>query len=811
MLKKLALTMLLCAPLFAVAAKPAKPSAAKTPEPAVVSAAASADWPEFGKYPVPDAPYTATLRSVSLEDLLQRDILPLGTYKGTPQLAAKRAWLDQNYYATLAARKVWHPGTGPSTHEFQGPITWDIVPIPQAAPPPCDQPQPTGYDAESCRYVNTLFKDVKDPAKAKALREQARKGRDVWFKGTFGNQDEQYLHFSRTVPNGIDDIWYPWLDTRERKIRFTKYGVINDPDCSEGDASTNWWDKCPDPHSSGVLGYRKYFADPTKDDGKVVFDPATSPYQADELKKNKRFIVGHPCVQCHVAFDPTNPPADPNNPKWENINALIGNQYINQPTMFFQGAPEDSLARIALQAGRRGTIDTSLVANDFQNNPGTQNNIMDFQNRRVFTEMMKDPITGEIKAGRTQHVLKGGEDTVGDHLALIRVYVNIGMCTEECWAPNFPAPGTYFGDKASQRPFRIKQCAQDCDAWNYADHKMDDLAAFLVTGGPTYLVKAKDVDGRPGAGFINTALVPKGRKIFARECAGCHSSLLAPENVRADKAALERFYEGHIFGNEDYWQTEFTEAERNTPEFQAKYLAKDKAGKLRPKQFAEKDVFGQDWLGSDELTPFNIIGTNMCRALHDNHSTGHIFEEFSSENYKQRPSPGSVPEVINRMVPGLGGVKVGERKIDGGSGYLRNISLLSVWATAPFLHNNAIGEQTFLKDGKTLDYTVNGRVKQFELAFDELMMSDNPNDNPHRPQKISVTDRDFKLAPREDGQGPIKLPVAKGTPLANFTSSDPHHPLFMKCDDPIENKGHQFGISLSKDDKLALREFLKMM
>ncbi len=80
-------------------------------------------------------------------------------------------------------------------------------------------------------------------AAAEKARAQVRRGRDVWFKGTFGNQDEIYLHFSRTTPNGIKDIYYPWLDTRERKHRFTKYGVINDPDCTEGDASTYWWDK----------------------------------------------------------------------------------------------------------------------------------------------------------------------------------------------------------------------------------------------------------------------------------------------------------------------------------------------------------------------------------------------------------------------------------------------------------------------------------------------------------------------------------------------------------------------------------------
>ena len=779
-------------------------------------------WTEAGKYPVPNTPYRHTLRSVALEDLDARGQLPLGIYKGTPELNAKRKWYDDNFYATLAARKVWPDGAQHWSTPWQGERPWGFAPIPQAAPPPCDQPQPTGYDAESCRYVNSLFTDLArtDPAKAQAARERVRRGRDVWFKGTFGNQDEIYLHFSRTTPNGIDDIWYPWLDTRERSQRFTKYGLINDPDCTEGDASTYFWDKCPDPHSSGVLGYRKYHADPIKDaTGNVTFNPYTAPYEADELKKNKRFVIGHPCVQCHVGFDPTHPPANPNEPKWENLSATIGNQHIKQPEMFFQGAPEDSLARIALQAGRAGTIDTSLVANDFQNNPGTQNNIMDFQNRRVFKHRMKDPVTGEIREGLTQNVLKGGEDSVGDHLALIRVYVNIGMCTEECWTPNFPTPGSFFGEKSRQKPFSIAQCAKACEPWNYADAKMDDLAAFLVTGGPTYLMAAQDVDGKPGSAFIALDKVPAGRKVFARECAGCHSTKVAPENVRADRAALERFYDGHVFGKEDYWTYEFSEAERNDAGFIAQHLVKGADGKLRPKQFVaalEKGgndgaVYGQDWLGNDEPTPFNIVGTNKCRAMHDHHNEGHIWEEFSSLDYKERKSPGSVPKVLNRMFPLVGGTTWGEKEITGGPGYYRNISLLSVWATAPFLHNNAIGETTTAADGKTLDTTVAGRIKQFEMAYDELMRSDNPKEPGARPEKITKVDRDFWLAPREDGQGFIKLPVHAGRPIAHFASSDPHHPLFMKCDDLVENKGHQFGVSLSAEEKLALREFLKLM
>lgn len=799
MVKRLLWALLLSSPV-ALAAPPAAPAPYASPGGA-------------GLYPVPDAPYTATYRSISLDDLVRLN-LTTGTWQGSPKVQKDRAWYDAHFYDTLAARKVWRDGSSPPHYPpFQGPITWDIVPIPQAPPPPCDQPQPTGYDAESCRYVNQLFKDLAktNPAAAQLAREQVRRGRDVWFKGSFGNQDEEYLHTTRTV--GKDNVWYPWLDTRERKHRFTKWGMINDPDCTEGDASTHWYDRCPDAHSSGVLGYRKYYQDPTRDaSGKVTFDPATSPYRKDELQKNLRYVLGGPCVQCHVAFDPTNPPKDPNQPKWENIHATIGNQYTMQPMQYVMGTPQDSLSRQVLGLGHRvGTIDTSLVATDFQHNPGTQNNIMDFSNKRLFEEQMKDPVTGKISKARTRHVLKGGEDSVGEHLALIRVYVNIGMCTEECWTPKFPKPGTFFGDQARQKPFDIAQCAKDCEAWNYADAKMPELASFLMTGGPTYLLKATDVDGTPGSAFIDLARVPQGRKVFARECAGCHSSKFAPDNVRADKAALERYYEGHVFGAEDYWQYEFSEAERNSAAFQAKYLAKDpQSGRLRPRQFVGKDFLGQDWLANDEPVPFNIIGTNMCRAMHDNHNAGHIWEQFASETFRQRPSPGSVPQVLNRMVPGLGGRMMGEKKIEGGSGYLRNFSLLSAWATAPFLHNNAIGELTHLKNG-AIDYTVRGRVKQFEIAFDELLTSDNPNVTPHRPQKISVTDRDIKLAPREDQQGPIRLTVKKGTPIAAFTSSDPHSPLFMKCDDLVENKGHQFGVSLSKDDKLALREFLKLM
>lgn len=766
--------------------------------------------PEFG---APTEGFSRHLRSVAVDDLVERGRIT-GVYEGSPQYKERAQWFADNYYSTLAAKKVWHEGTSPATHERAGPITWDIVPIPQEAPPPCDQPQSTKYDEEGCRIANSLFKDLEaeDPAKAQQMRDMVRRGRDVWFKGTFGNQDLNEIHLARTI--GQENMHYAeWMHTKHRPYRFSKWGLINDPDCEQGDASSFWLDKCKDPKSSGVLGYRKYFKDPEVDGaGQVVFDPRSTPYTEGEMQAQRRFAIGHPCVQCHVAFDPTNPPQNPNEPEWGNITGHIGNQYVNQPlAAFLSAVPRDHFAVQAVAAARPGTVDTSLNPNDFMHNPGTQNNITDFMNKRIFQHEMKDPFSGELSTAPTMHVLKGGEDSVGERLALLRVYINIGMCTEECWVPNFPVPGAFFGEDAAQKPMRIEQCARDCDAWNYADAKMTDMAIYLLAGGPYYLMNATDVDGTPGSAYIDTSKIPQGRKVFTRNCARCHSTRVPPDAIVGDQDALEKFYEGHVFGSEQFWELEFDPVLRESDMFKAKYLKADANGHVRPAQFASDDAFGQDWLGNDEREPFNEIGTNSCRARHDNHNEGQIWEEFASETYRASPRAGSVPKRFNRMVPVLGGREFGEQEIGpGGPGYLRNISLLSVWAHAPFLHNNAIGELTYLDDG-AIDYTVKGRVEQYHLAMRELLTSDNPDDEPHRRPKTMLTTEKVMVAPREDGQGFIKLPVKKGTPVAYFASSDPHKPLFQKCDDLVENKGHQFGVDLSADDKLALTEFLKLM
>src|SRR5262245_42323953 len=144
-------------------------------------------------------------------------------------------------------------------------------------------------------------------------------GRDVWFNSTFGGEK----FFTLILPNAPFNlpIGLDLVLTTPRDVRFNTWGVINDPDCTDGNAWTGGLDICPDPNASGVVGVRK-FPNPTFDPGAPV-GPTNEP-----------FLVGVACAGCHAGLDPSNPPADPNHPSWSNIHATVGNQYLDSGKIF---------------------------------------------------------------------------------------------------------------------------------------------------------------------------------------------------------------------------------------------------------------------------------------------------------------------------------------------------------------------------------------------------------------------------------------------------------------------------------------------
>ncbi len=250
------------------------------------------------------------------------------------------------------------------------------------------------------------------------------------------------------------------------------------------------------------------------------------------------------------------------------------------------------------------------------------------------------------KESGVHHILKGGEDSIGKLEAIQRVYFNIGSCSEQCWVNHFSDLRQLDPQQRNfgQTPFDIGQCRRDCPNFRAIEDRLPDIFNFLASkeAHATDLQVARgQVKGDASYSYealvtdlekdFGSGAVERGRTVFAENCARCHSSI--PETV------------GNEFKNRDF--------------------RKVAANGLR-----------EDWLGSDQPVKATEVGTYRCRALHSNHMAGHIYQQYGSETLrKQAPDPN---------------IKEGR---DGGRGYYRSISLLSLWAHAPFMHNNAIGPE----------------------------------------------------------------------------------------------------------------------
>lgn len=568
------------------------------------------------------------------------------------------------------------------------------------------------------------------------LNASERAGREIWYKATAGNGRFHTYTFQQRVGVLID--WFRVLKSDERDDRFKAWGMINDPGCcvpgSDGCPAksmeeTYGFDWCPgdaellsyvgragyrdpacdykdagadsaDPHnrskdqrqascdlafgtSTGALGFRK-FPNQRFDrkrwlavNGGAATWQGYSKHLADGSIEPP-FLIGTSCGSCHIAFDPLNPPQDPAHPQWANIKGAVGNQFTRISEVLASGMAPSTLEFQVFAHARPGTSDTSAIPTDQINNPGTINAIINTNRRPTFAsevvnkwrKVVECPAGADATAcwcepgkdgkcwqrsTRTEvavhHILKGGEDSIGALEAVQRVYLNIGACAEQCWINHLTdlrqadPQQRNFG----QTPFDIGQCRRDCPSFRAVEDRLQNIMDFLSSAETDatdlQVARANELKKKnPAARYeapdfiadlekeFGAGAVPRGREVFAANCARCHSSI-------AEK-------DGGPFANRDF-------------------RALDAKTGLRA-----------DWMGNDQATPVSEVGTFRCRALHSNHMAGHVWQEYASETLRSRAPDPNVRE------PG-----------DGGRGSYRNISLLSVWAHAPFLHNNAMGPE----------------------------------------------------------------------------------------------------------------------
>jgi hypothetical protein len=772
-----------------------------------------------------------------------------------------------------------------------------------------DEAQRAGLDAVSLKAADEdWFHDMDGAIK---LSPEQIKGRNTWLVWTGGN-DRFWDELTRLTFGSFDLLKilssHPSLKY-SRDNRFKYFGLANEP-CFSKPAGPDpkrfglWLDirgdGCPaDPfenaekypgividargqvqpvgsyygYPSGILGLR-LFPNPTFDAAAAQrWNPEryyTDPdyYLSHDLVRPYR--VGVSCGFCHVGPNPVSPPQDPEHPTFANLSSTTGAQYFWVDRIFAWNADSSNLLFQILHSARPGSLDTSLVSTDNINNPRTMNAVYglperlaaakrwgretlapdNYPNKQFNDFVSSGPLTEFYQKPDTvwtPHILKDGADSVGVLGALNRVYINIGLFSEE-WLRHFNA---LVGGKPVT-PMEISTVRANSVYWQATESMTPNMALFLVAAsGPHRL---KDAPGGVSNLTAEQSTLQRGKIAFADHCAGCHSSKAPPPPAGADPAACIGPDYMQCWGR--YW------AWVQTEEFKSQ---------MRQLVLAD-DFLAQNYLSNDVRIPVTLLQTNACSPLATNAIGNNIWDNFSSASYKQLPSVGSIT-----IYDPFTGEPQQYQMPAGGRGYTRVPSLISAWATAPFLLNNSVGHFE-------PNPSVEARMSGFQDAITQLLWPDKRQKDAVLGDKIpGVIDRTTAtsylripagylpgyirssldvlglIVPNLFNKGGIEIgPIPAGIPVnllanlallpdtenigdrlahdkqiadlavrlvrdlktlppkatdeqARVAFADVGKRLFAlsKCPDYVVNRGHYFGASLPDDDKRALVEFIK--
>jgi hypothetical protein len=281
-------------------------------------------------------------------------------------------------------------------------------------------------------------------------------------------------------------------------------------------------------------------------------------------------------------------------------------------------------------------------------------------------------------------VLKDGADSVGLLGALNRVYINIGLFSEE-WLLHFKP---VVGGK-SITPIPIATAQKNSSYWLATEAgNMDVARFFLKAAQPDRLV-----DAPGGATYLGAdqATIARGKDVFADTCARCHSSKAPPRP--ADLDPLKCMGAGYLDCFKRYWQWTKTDAYKQA---------------MREIVHAP-DFLQGNYLSTDARIPVTLLRTNVCSPLATNALEENIWDNFSSQSYKALPSVGTVT-----LYDPFTGEPMSYEMPAGGRGYTRVPSLISLWTSGPFLLNNTVGPFD-------VDPSVAARMKVFDASIEQML------------------------------------------------------------------------------------------
>jgi hypothetical protein len=488
-------------------------------------------------------------------------------------------------------------------------------------------------------------------------------------------------------------------------------------------------------YATGIVGLR-LFPNPDFDE-KAAKAWDAERYYADPVYYNRKdlirpYRVGMSCGFCHVGPSPVNPPTDPEHPRIANLSSSVGAQYMWVDRIFiFNADKPEGRTNFMYQLAhtfRPGTMDTSLISTDNINNPRTMNAVYNFVARM---EMAKRLGTEKLAGGqldnkqfndflssgplldyyskpdslvRTPHVLKDGADSVGLLGALNRVYLNIGVFSEE-WLLHF---NPVVGGKAVS-PIRIAIAQKNSTYWQATEAGTPNTALFFLKAA-----RPDRLDEAPGGKkylSADLATLDRGKIVFADNCARCHSSKGPPPNAELELSPAACEGAGYLDCFKRYW----------------KWTQTDDYKAQMEKIVRAPDFLQGNYLSNDARIPVTLLRTNVCSPLATNAIAGNIWDNFSSQSYKELPSVGTVT-----LSDPFTGAPMPYAMPASGRGYTRVPSLISIWSTAPFLLNNTVGPFD-------ANPSVESRMRVFEASIEQMLWPQKREHDPVLGDKIPGT------------------------------------------------------------------------
>src|SRR5262245_10542551 len=171
-------------------------------------------------------------------------------------------------------------------------------------------------------------------------------------------------------------------------------------------------------------------------------------------------------------------------------------------------------------------------------------------------------------------------------------------------------------------PIKIEVARRNSAYFKATEAQTLDVAKFFLKTTDAHRL----ADAPGGAKYLTTdaTVLTRGKEVFADNCARCHSTKLPAMVAGFDPDGCNG--KGYLDCWNRYW------ASTQTPEFK----------KQMREIVTAPDFLTDNYLSAEFRVPVTLLQTNACSPLATNALGNNIWDNFSSQSYKDLPSVGQI-------------------------------------------------------------------------------------------------------------------------------------------------------------------------